>query len=814
MSKIDEYSIIHYDSVISLSLVTETLEKKKALYIMRLESLDETMLLRKCNPLSDFCMIKESLFVIKKIKEQVNDIILPINEMENIESLRINYNQNFILQHLVSKKYLSKDKMTGNNNYKLKLVENEQLAVPFTFRKIVDSRTTLTYITFNQIIYLSVFIKEKAQYYYVNHLGNKNDNIDFSDLIIEKDFSNKFIIVNQACYGKDDGFLYSGDLVNIIFQEKQQLNENDFMIGVECQKEVKTGELISLKEEVKEDIENFIKDNGQQGNDLTDLKMENKSESGIKSVKSYNVKNEYFKHVSHNSFWIIEEEFFNQTSKIKRKPLSAENYIRIKNPLLGLYLKIKKKQQIEGNLNQNEEYEYEFELVDENELISNSMVHSNFQIFHYSINVDNKNLTNRGKYVIKSIFKEFKNKEENNRVDIDSISSYFEPISLFPGVDDKISIRKGEEFVFEIKKINIYKGNEAIYLKRIIDHLDYLVKGYNKKFYNQSSVIDVISKHIIFFTNYLMNLEYSFKDVNLERNYPIPERQNLLRKYKILDIITQIILYFLPSVKPMKGKNENEYSKIESNSSLQNLMKQILNFLTNLSQNNEKIKQEIFCIMKTILELSECLFQKDKATLLDFIFVILKGSTALQECVLGSEMMLINSFRNRKKNLTIIERENLIHIDKIFSYLESSVNYLIFYKNIITFDKVSYKKDSIKQKIKEHMEKIINDFNSNPKKINYKRILDSIIKKIKILLGQRKRLTDKIQIKTVEDEQILYNIKLILVFLNYFQKFDLNSSLFLKESFFSELTKTDKKGGKTNQDYLDKKLNLFLFVLI
>ena len=413
MSKIDEYSIIHYDSVISLSLVTETLEKKRALYIMRLESLDETMLLRKCNPLSDFCMIKESLFVIKKIKEHVNDIILPINEMENIESLRINYNQNFILQHLVSKKYLSKDKMTGNNNYKLKLVENEQLAVPFTFRKIVDSRTTLTYITFNQIIYLSVFIKEKAQYYYVNHLGNKNDNIDFSDLIIEKDFSNKFTIVNQACYGKDDGFLYSGDLVNIIFQEKQQLNENDYMIGVECQKEVKTGELISLKEEVKEDIENFIKDNGQQGNDLSELKMENKNESGIKSVKSYNVKNEFFKHVSHNSFWIIEEEFFNQTSKMKRKPLSAENYVRIKNPLLGLYLKIKKKQQIEGNLNQNEEYE--FELVDENELISNSMVHSNFQIFHYSINVDNKNLTNRGKYVIKSIFKEFKQNDVDLR---------------------------------------------------------------------------------------------------------------------------------------------------------------------------------------------------------------------------------------------------------------------------------------------------------------------------------------------------------------------------------------------------------------
>ena len=103
--------------------------------------------------------------------------------------------------------------------------------------------------------------------------------------------------------------------------------------------------------------------------------------------------------------------------------------------------------------------------------------------------------------------------------------------------------------------------------------------------------------------------------------------------------------------------------------------------------------------MKNILELCEYLFQEDRTTLLDFIFVILKGSTALQECVLGSDTMLINSFKSRKKNLTILERENLIHIEKIFSYLEVSNNYLNFYKNIITFDKVTYKKDSITQKI-------------------------------------------------------------------------------------------------------------------
>ena len=401
MSKVKGIKILHFDSVISLSLVTESLEKKRSLYVMRLESLDETMLLRKCNPLSDFSSIKESLFIIRRIREQANDEPLPLNEAENIQALRVNYNQNFILQHMVSKKFLSKDKMSGNNNYKLKLVEKENLAVPFTFRKIVDTRSSITYITYNQIIYLSVYVKEKAQYYYVNQLGSKKDYVEYLDLVIEKDFNNKFTIINQNCFGQDDGYLYSGQLVNITFQEKQQLNEKNYMIGVECQKEVKTGELISLKEEVKEDIENFIKDNGQQGNDLSELKMENKNESGIKSVKSYNVKNELFKHINHNTFWIIEEEFYNQHSKAKRKPILTETYLRIKNPLLGLYLKIVKKPQIEGAALQSDEYE--FELVEEKNLTNNSMFYSNFQIFHYSINAENKSLSNRGKYVINRI---------------------------------------------------------------------------------------------------------------------------------------------------------------------------------------------------------------------------------------------------------------------------------------------------------------------------------------------------------------------------------------------------------------------------
>ena len=806
-----------FDSVISLSLVTENMEKKRTQYLMRLESLDETIHLRKCNPLSDFCLIKESLFVIRHMRENAVDESVPNTSSPGDQSTEVNYNQHFILQHMVSKKFLSKDKLQGNNNYQLKLVDNENFAIPFTFKKIVDTRSTQNRIQFNQIIYLSVYIKEKAQYYYVNQLGPKSRlNNEYSEVIIEKDFTNKFVIINQGCYGNDDGCLYSGDLINIIFQEKQQLNEKCYMIGVECQKEVKTGELISLKEEVKEDIDNFVKDNGQQGNDMLDMKIDFKNDHGNKCVKSYNLKNELFQHINHFSFWIIEEESFSSLSKIQRSPLTAESFVRIKNPILNMYLKIKKKPPIEGMADTQDEYE--FELCEEKNLSTNLLFLSNFQIFHYSINAENKNLTDGGKYVIKSIFKEFKLNDPDNHFDINSINSYFEPISLSPSSDDKLTVKKGEEFVFEIRKINIYKGNEAIYLKRIIEQLDYLVKSYNKKCYNQSNVIDVISHHLTFFTNYLMNLDYSFKDINLESNYPVPSRQNLLRKFKILDIITQIIYYFLPSVRQQKDKKDMNNKNDQTNLGLKALMKQILTFLTNLSQDNEKIKQEIFVGMKNILDLCEYLFQKDRTILLDFIFVILKGSNALQECVLGSTTMLVNSFKNRKQILTSAEKENLIHIDKIFSYLETSQNYLYFYKKIISFDKVTYKKDEIFKKIKEHMRKVEDDYNRDKTIRNYKTILNKRIAKIKKILKdpdlqgpqtEEELGPDMNNDDSEEKENFLPIINDILYFLKFFKKFDFNSSLFLKEDFLSQITNKNTD-HVNNNDYLDKKLQFII----
>ena len=71
MSEINENKIVHFNSVISLSLITESSEKKSSMYIIRREELDEGLILRELNPLSDFTLMKDGLFTIKKLREEI-----------------------------------------------------------------------------------------------------------------------------------------------------------------------------------------------------------------------------------------------------------------------------------------------------------------------------------------------------------------------------------------------------------------------------------------------------------------------------------------------------------------------------------------------------------------------------------------------------------------------------------------------------------------------------------------------------------------------------------------------------------------------
>ena len=102
--------------------------------------------------------------------------------------------------------------------------------MPFCFKKIIDSKSGQNSVLFNQIVYLSAYIKEKVQYFYVNEEKTfANELNDTLKVRIEKDFSNKFLVINQSCYGEDDRYLYSGDLINIIFKFKDSNLEDHYL---------------------------------------------------------------------------------------------------------------------------------------------------------------------------------------------------------------------------------------------------------------------------------------------------------------------------------------------------------------------------------------------------------------------------------------------------------------------------------------------------------------------------------------------------------------------------------------------------------
>ena len=107
---------IDFDSIISLSLVTEKQHKRSEFYLMRSEFLEGTMIIKSCNPFSDISLIKESLFIIRRPKEMSIDGITLESEQDKKNS-EIIYNKQFSLQHLISKKFLAKD-----NFYSLHLV--------------------------------------------------------------------------------------------------------------------------------------------------------------------------------------------------------------------------------------------------------------------------------------------------------------------------------------------------------------------------------------------------------------------------------------------------------------------------------------------------------------------------------------------------------------------------------------------------------------------------------------------------------------------------------------------------------------------
>ena len=849
---------IYYNSLISISSISETNTKLFSKYLLRIDNLEQTLLLKKgAMPLYDFSDLKESLFYIRKIDGEEN--IENSNE-DSLENKRINYNQQFILQHMISKKYISQDNLPGNNNYILRLTSNKESAVPFILKRIHETRSSQEFLTFKQSFYLSIFIKEKAQLYFINFnsssektsstdrnsslvgknnydinnenfISNQNNqnninnisndekdddfendfsefNNNFSELSIEKKMNCKFIFLNQSWYEKYDDKLFSSHIINIVFvnsnlykdSSKNNLiteKEEQLMLSAEYIDNINTEEiydynfgLIDTNEYIKKrKNRNYFYD---ENKGLINLNINSKKLGNQVRVKLVPYETDFYKHVINNSFWVIEEELIEHKERLERLPLKAGTQIKIKNVLMGLYLKVEKKgneieieeieqkidenQNIDGgikdNLKEEEEFEYEFELVDE-ETLKNNFFFSNISITHYSINEKDEYMNYKDKYALRNVFKDVKKEFDN--FDFEEMNKYFQPLSINLDSEKKYYIlpKNEDEFIFEIKKVDIFEANHVIYMNKLIKNFNFYLENCIK---DVNSAMEVIISNLSFFINYLINVEYIFRDENYDINEPIEQRQVILENYGVLKSIRKIAQYLLPIIRDMNLKNKNNYQMRKSNynrinndnrslySSLisnkniytnryrfdtlnekintntisilkmKKLIRIILDFLTYLSNNNEEIKEKIFLDLDIILELAENVFVLDKSIMLNFIFKLIKHSETLQEYITGGKLNLLFTIKNSKHYTKFVEKENqnkLIRIDKILMYIETSNNYLYYYKKLLKLNKVKHKRDQIKQLIVNHMRKVEDEYKI---KYNYKKNLINIINRTKRIL--------------------------------------------------------------------------------
>ena len=657
-----DMNYIFFNSLVSIKLVSEkNIKHTTDFYIVRMENLDQSLILKKCDtPLIQYSDLKESLFYIRNIEESLNifgnkNNKIPSTKRQNFKeylfnkNVKLNFNQNFLLQHMISKKFISIEKLHGNDNYILKLVSEVEKAItfPFSLKRINASYDFLTY---KNIVYISIYNKEKGQNYYINHNNidiegfakeerrinhygegkNVENNFNnYSDLCVVNNNLDKFYIINQNWYINDKEHLYNGQLVNIIFTgDKNKENDKMMLSAKGIKTENKIEEVIAIKEEVREDIDGVKSDFNQkyiQYNGFRDrIKDKVNSFSSIE-VKGIPFKEDLYEHVLNNSFWVIEKK--KQTKKSEEsnvKPIEISDLIRIKNPLLGLYLIVKKKNRdtkyslensdsinlrnsalflnnttnannnnnnniltnndsknnINNNINNNaynnnnitifpnkEIEELEFDLVTK-ETLEKQFFKYNFKFFHYNVS-EEKKISAKGKYILKSAIindslENDKNINKKNRLGIQDYRTYFEPLSLNI-INDNINIKIEEDCILDITKVDDRKGDEVISLQNIISDLDFILKNYKKKKASVNSVIKKITENINFFMKYLLNIDYHFKNDNFETNKPVKERQELLYRFNIVNTILEIINYFFPIVKDINSMDFSIFQKTRNN---------------------------------------------------------------------------------------------------------------------------------------------------------------------------------------------------------------------------------------------------------
>ena len=238
----------------------------------------------------------------------------------------------------------------------------------------------------------------------------------------------------------------------------------------------------------------------------------------------------------------------------------------------------------------------------------------------------------------------------------------------------------------------------------------------------------------------LSNIDYSFRDEKYEYNIPIKERQILLFKFSIVELIDKSLDFYLKQIKKDKENFLNE----KTNKMLNELLINIIKFFKNLSADNEIIKQTIYIIsLNKLIKLSDEIFSNNTtgiSILINFIFNLIDDSEALQDYLLGGGNIL-KSQVSSNENLKNHKLDNLLRKKKLLGYIEKNHNYLLYYEKLIGLNKVQYKRKEIESQIKSHIESVNEDSNKGVRtyKIKINKIIDDLkqlIRKHAILLNK------------------------------------------------------------------------------
>ena len=734
MSKDKDKFSIKYNSLVTLSILSQEYENSNlGKYLVTEDNLEHSLNFKLCKkPLLEYSDLKESLFYLRKVDECISNYGLSENEAlkknkkENNLSTELGFlsresirqNNHFYLQHMVSKKFVCVEK-TQDNKFVLKLLKNIDNAATFLLIKINKKRNSKDFLSTKEIFYLALYIKveEEDLFYYIqddNNPINKN-NKTYYNVIIGKKPITKFLLISQMWNAEDTKSIYSGQLINIIFSFTRENKEEQYMLSVEKKE--------NLYNQIQNfEIVNFISEEEQKE------KADNNSEYRVIGVRYCD---ELCEHVLNNSFWVIEEklDFVNNS----KKPIQIKEHIRIKNLYTGLYLSVYNNYEddIQDDLKDDDSYsffenkKYLFKLVPEQTLNNNPFLEYNFLFFNYMLDSNCSEIVDEGKYILKGVFRKFKNSHFNQ------LENYYKSISIeMTNKNNNLSVKNEDDFIFKIKKIDVNHGNQVIYVKKIISILEEEI--------NKNNLVNnvIINDSIRFFFEYLLNIDYSYRDENYEYNVPIRDRQNLLLKFNIVETVANLIDGYLNII------TEDDKFLTENNKDILNeLLTNIIKFFKYLSVDNEEIKQTIYIVaLNKLLNFAEKIFEDDITILINFIFDLIDNSEALQDYLLGGGGLLKQHMLNNP-NLSKYNNNDFLRENKLMEYIEKNHNYLLCYEKFIELNKVQYKRKEIIEHVKKHMEEIKNNYNLYNK--NYKQKIEDVVSEVIRLIKKHAILMER-----------------------------------------------------------------------